>query len=81
MINPPEPFSWKKAKANAIQTMVRVNKNKARNGKNGDFKAAHPAWVKDAVNKNYTLLTKSTIEEYEKIQRLAEERRKKLFGQ
>ncbi len=71
---------WEIAKANAIKTEIRRNHTMAKNKCNPDFNKQHPDWVRDAQNKNYTLLTKMVKENVEKFQKAAIARRLKVAG-
>ncbi len=70
-------FSWKAAKANAIEIKVRRAITMADSGQNSDFKIQHPDWVRDAQAKNYTHLKKVVKESVERYQAQAQARRDK----
>ncbi len=68
-------FSWIKVKENAIAVKVRRAKTMAKGNINPDFDKAHPDWVRDAQNKNYTSMTKIVSDNAKKFQDIAYKRR------
>ncbi len=73
-------FSHKQAAINAIATEVRRNKTMAINNNNTTFAIMHPDWIREAQNKNFIQLEKTTKEYMQKSQKLARDRRTKLHG-
>ncbi len=73
-------FSWIKAKENAIAVKVRRAKTMAHGNINPDFDKAHPDWVRDAQNKNYSSLTKIVTENAKRFQDIAYQRRMRFHG-
>ncbi len=74
------PFSWEKAKKQAIDIKIRRAITMARAGTNDDFKILHPDWVRDAQSGKFIDLKLKVKQKVEKTQELAIKRREKIAG-
>lgn len=77
-----EPFSWKKARNDVLNLRLRQRKILARGGAvvNADFARKHPDWVRDAQNKQYTVLEKVTKDEFAKQWKEYDDRQNRIYG-
>ncbi len=76
-----EGFSWKRMKEYAVETKIRRAITMAsKQDVNPDFKLAHPDWVSQAQQNNFTDLRKKVKELVEKQQAIAMKRRDKVAG-
>ncbi len=78
-------FSWEKAKKDAIA--IKLFRAKVQAGgmtkgstPNPDFGVQHPEWVREANQGQFSAMNKKIIEDIEKQQKKAMERRMKTVG-
>lgn len=74
------PFSWKMAQERYIKTVIRNNKALSKSTGNPDWNLKHPAWIRDAVQGNYTVMITQTKDEIKKYHVEVERRRQKRIG-
>ncbi len=73
-------FSWEKLKERAIEKKISRNITMAKVGTNNDFRIAHPDWIREAQNKQFSNLKKQVRDAVEKQQAVYLARRIKLGG-
>ncbi len=72
-------FSRILSNARALEIKVRRAKTMSKGNVNPDFDKAHPDWVRDAQNKNYTSMSKIIRDNAKKFQDLALARRMRFI--
>ncbi len=73
-------FSRKQQLQDGIDKKIERAITMAKVAQNTDFKKAHPDWIRDAQNKNYSALKKQITESVKAIQVQNQARRDKLGG-
>ncbi len=71
---------WEIAKKRAVEIQIRRAMIMAKGNINPDFDVAHPDWVREAQNNNFTSLKKKVTELVEKQQVIAKARSNKIVG-